>query len=526
MNTKALKIISLILVIVSFLTIPVFASTPTDAKIQGDANFDGKLSVVDAKLILKSVAKMVSFTSEQKEIADMNADGKITVVDAKRVLKVIIGLSPDAPDPTPAPAPAPNPAPTPSKPKQEKVNLITPYENHGLGKKRMVEITAEYAETVPASTNNDNSNPKYSAFLKGTFDYVDGECTYDGEKYYILASGTKVLKKETKTFDGYVMPKNKLSSYDVESKKKSTDLVITTDWKVPYIATIKGQDYFTGYSSKPFNVSSFTGSYVDFVFRFTSKASGSFDIKNSSVVKSTKWFTNSEKGTATLRVYLKNEGKYYGYRAYYSEYNRLVLSFNETPNIDNAVVTLDAGHGGNDSGAVGANGTYEATINLKIAKYAKTYLEEKGIKVKMTRTENKSRSLDSRQLYARQSKGDMFVAIHNNSNNSSSLSGTEVYYFSPFSQPLASKVHSRLVTAWKDIYKNNSTMLNKVNPADGGVRYYAFIVTRVEECPAILVECGYLSNSTECGKLCDDNVQKKMAKAIADGIVDYYKAQK
>lgn len=512
MKKNALKIISFVLVILTLSGISVFAA-PSDVKIQGDANLDGKLSVIDAKLILKNVANLTTFSEEQTLAADMNGDGKITVVDAKRILKIIAGLSPDAPDSVP-------------KPQQDKVTLLTPYQNHGLGKKKMTVITAEFAETVPASTKNDNSNPKYSPELKGTFDYIDDECTYDGQNYYILASGTKILKENAKEFQGYVMPKNKVSSYGTESTKNSTDLIVTVDWKVPFIATVKGQDYFTGYSNKPYNVTSFTGSYVDFVFRFTSSASGSFDIKNSAIVKGTKWFTDSEKGTATLRVYLKTAGKYYGYRAYYSEYNRLVLSFNETPTLSGAVVTLDAGHGGNDSGAVGANGTYESTINLKIAKYTKSYLEEKGVKVKMTRTDNSSKSLETRQLYAKQSKGDMFVAIHSNSSTSSATSGTEVYYYSAFSQPLALKVHNRLVSAWKGIYQSNSTMFNKVKPSDGGVRFFPFRVIRIEECPAVLIECGYLSNSTECSKLCNDDVQKKMAKAIADGIIDYYNAQK
>ena len=65
-------------------------------------------------------------------------------------------------------------------------------------------------------------------------------------------------------------------------------------------------------------------------------------------------------------------------------------------------------------------------------------------------------------------------------------------------------------------------MYNKVVAPDGGVRYYPFRVTRIEECPAVLVECGYLSNPTECAYACDDNVNSRMAKAIAQGIEDYF----
>ena len=64
-------------------------------------------------------------------------------------------------------------------------------------------------------------------------------------------------------------------------------------------------------------------------------------------------------------------------------------------------------------------------------------------------------------------------------------------------------------------------MQSRIVPADGGVRYYPFKVTRIEECPAVLIECGYLSNGTECSRLCLPAVQESMADAIARGILLY-----
>lgn len=99
--------------------------------------------------------------------------------------------------------------------------------------------------------------------------------------------------------------------------------------------------------------------------------------------------------------------------------------------------------------------------------------------------------------------------------------GTEVYYYRAFSQPLASSVHKSLVSAWREIYKGNAAMTNKIVPKDGGVRYYPFRVTRIEECPAVLVECGYLSNTTECNAVCQPANQEKLAGAVANGILRY-----
>ena len=67
-------------------------------------------------------------------------------------------------------------------------------------------------------------------------------------------------------------------------------------------------------------------------------------------------------------------------------------------------------------------------------------------------------------------------------------------------------------------------MLNKVVPNDGGVRFYPFKVTRIEECPAVLVECGYLSNATECGALALPQNQEKLAEAVSNGIIRYLQA--
>lgn len=200
---------------------------------------------------------------------------------------------------------------------------------------------------------------------------------------------------------------------------------------------------------------------------------------------------------------------------------RLLAFRNRPTSVNSAVVALDPGHGGNDPGAIGVNGVYESTVNLRIAALVKQRLEAQGVRVVILRTGNTTLSLDDRRKLARQSGADLFVAIHNNSSTSGKTSGTEVYYYRAFSQPLASNVHKSLVSAWREIYKGNAAMTDKIVPKDGGVRYYPFRVTRIEECPAVLVECGYLSNTTECNAVCQPANQEKLAGAIASGILRY-----
>lgn len=398
------------------------------------------------------------------------------------------------------------------------VNVLSPYVDHQKGNALMCIVNTDYAETVPANTADDKSNPEYTPLIKGTVDYIKSEAVYDNTEYYILLSGTKVEKKNVSSFNGYVMPTNTAT---VSSNERST-AEITMNWKVPFYSVLRKQSYYTGYSGRKFNVSSFTSKYIDFVFKYTNAADGSVKFSKSSVVSSAEWVNVGDDGTATLRVHLKNSGKFYGYKAYYSSDNRLILRFNEKPQTKGATVVIDPGHGGKDCGAIAVNGTYESKLNLSLALKVKANLESKGYNVKILRTGDTGKTLDERQALARSQGGDIFVSLHHNSSPSSSLSGTEVYYYRAYSKPLASSIHARLANEWRSVYSGNPNMYNKVVAPDGGVRYYPFRVTRIEECPAVLVECGYLSNPTECAYACDDNVNSRMAKAIAQGIEDYF----
>lgn len=401
------------------------------------------------------------------------------------------------------------------------VQVLMPSTDYGRGKARILQVTATEAETVPASTADDKSSPLYTPFLKGTYDYIVGTGTYDGDSYYITKSGCKVETCNAKAFDGFVLPTNTISAYKGYTDGE-TNLILTMNWKVPFLSELREQRYYNGYSGRVFNVTSSTASYIDFKFFYTNAAEGSFDLSGSNVLQNAEWVNVGKDGTATLRIYLREKGKFYGYRAYYSSDNRLVLAFRNRPtSVNSAVVALDPGHGGNDPGAIGVNGVYESTVNLRIAALVKQKLEAQGVRVVILRTGNTTISLDDRRKLARQSGADLFVAIHNNSSTSGKTSGTEVYYYRAFSQPLASSVHASLVSAWREIYKGNAAMTDKIVPQDGGVRYYPFRVTRIEECPAVLVECGYLSNTTECNAVCQPANQEKLAGAIANGILRY-----
>lgn len=401
------------------------------------------------------------------------------------------------------------------------VTLLSPKDNHKNGMASMCIVKKNYAEVVPAATADDRSDPRYSPELEGTVDYITGECKFDNQEYYTLLSGVKIAKKNVEPVTGYIMPMNTVSSVNVNG----SSMALTMNWKVPFVSELKEQSYFTGHASRAFNVKEFTSSYIDFVFKYTNAVKDSASFADSSVVSHAQWIDVGKDGTSTLRVFFKRRGVYYGYKAYYSSDNRLVISFKEKPVYGNTLVAIDVGHGGKDCGAIGANGVYESEINLKIANEVKSRLEAKGVRVKLTRCSDEFYSLDERQDFARASGADLFVALHNNSSETPTLSGTEVYYYRANSLQLAKNIHSRLVKSWKGIYSDNSIFSEKIVPEDGGVRFYPFQVTRIEECPAVLVECGYLSNPTECSMLCMPENQHLLGEAVAEGIWDYLSLQ-
>lgn len=402
--------------------------------------------------------------------------------------------------------------------------LKTAYQNHGLGTALMCEILKDFAETTPADTADDKSSPLYRPLLKGTFDYVTSIATYDDEMHYILASGRKVYAKDVKLItNGSKLPANNLSVQSSKTKDE-TEFIIKTDWLVPVSALISPQNYYTGYQSRTFNVQSFTGEYLDLTFYYTAAATGSFNVRGSDVIQSAKWVNVGVNNTATLRLQLKTAGNFYGYALTVTDNGEYKITVkNRDTGMKNKVIFLDAGHGGDDPGAIGVYSTiYESHQNLLIAKKVKAQLESMGASVLMTRESDASVSLDDRMLMARQRGADAFVSIHHDASTSSVNSGTHTFYYNAFSMPLAQSIHNNMVNAYvkNQIVPQNSAESRQI---DQKIKFYPFAVTRIEECPSVLVECGYLTNAANANGLLTASNQDAIAAAIANGIKEYFK---
>jgi N-acetylmuramoyl-L-alanine amidase len=175
-----------------------------------------------------------------------------------------------------------------------------------------------------------------------------------------------------------------------------------------------------------------------------------------------------------------------------------------------AVVVIDPGHGGSDRGGMPGQRLPEKGFTLDTAKrLARVLRSGTGIKVVLTRADDTFVSLTERTNIANQYAGRdaVFVSIHFNAGRREGAYGIETYYNNQRGYRLAALVHPRVIRAMASI--------------DRGVRYRGYSVLRKNRLPAILVECGFLTNPAEAARISDFNSRERLARAIADAIVRY-----
>lgn len=198
----------------------------------------------------------------------------------------------------------------------------------------------------------------------------------------------------------------------------------------------------------------------------------------------------------------------------------IVVAQNKTQELLSKVIYLDSGHGGKDSGAYYKN-VRESDLNLEITKKVSKVLKEEGAIVYLTRygdydlavnnAWNRKRSdLSRRANIINNSECDLYLSIHLNAEDSGTLYGAEAYYdtINPENEKLAKifQEEFKKILGTKREYKENST------------KYLQRRVSR----PGLLLEVGFLSNSTERALLMSDTYQNKIALAIKNATITYF----
>ena len=184
-----------------------------------------------------------------------------------------------------------------------------------------------------------------------------------------------------------------------------------------------------------------------------------------------------------------------------------------TKGLRRKIIVIDPGHGGKESGSVGPTGIPEKDINLKIALYLKTLLEEKGAIVFMTRDDDSFVGLYERVDFAREKDADILLSIHNNAlpdgQNPYITHGTTTYYYQMQAKTFA------------DIMQNS--LLKRTGFNNLGTKTGSFVLTRPSMPISLLVEVGFMINPFEYEKLIDENFQKQCALGLKEGLENYFK---
>jgi|LSQX01.1.fsa_nt_gb N-acetylmuramoyl-L-alanine amidase len=206
--------------------------------------------------------------------------------------------------------------------------------------------------------------------------------------------------------------------------------------------------------------------------------------------------------------------------------NLNVIQINADDVAEMPVVVIDAGHGGADGGASSFDGTSEKNINLAIALKLEKILNSMGISTVMTRTQDisihdddaktlrqkKVSDIHNRLKIIEQNDDAIFVSIHLNHFSSPSSHGTQVFYSTNnnLGEALASNIQASVINF---LQPDNKRKIKKA-----GTNIYLLYHAPI---PAVMVECGFLSNYNDTQKLKDVKYQSQMAFSITHGILEY-----
>ncbi len=397
-----------------------------------------------------------------------------------------------------------------------------------VGSGLIATVVQNYAETFNGKTTDDYSNPSNSYLPKGTQDYCSTNIVKNnGNTYYKLRCGKRIYtvsnpdksyaRTVATTSVGKLPNSNKLSVLSFKTEKQYSFLTLKTEWKAPFEFELLNQSYRK--TKCGYTTDKTTFSYIDITFNYASKFEGEIKLpKNHPIFESAKIIKN--KSDYTLRLKLKKVGAFYGWDAYYDSEGNLVFRFLNPAKMESEnslkgiSVYVDVGHGGSDPGAPAPYSPKrdESACNLTLALSLKKELEKLGATVLINRTNNSTGyTPPERMQHLRNANADYCIAIHHDSNRSSSYKGFMTAYFTPFSKSAANYIFKQ--TKKTGLYKKY-----------WDVEAHYYYVSRVTSCPAVLTENGFMSNKADYKNITNTAAVNKKAKALALGVLDYFRS--
>ncbi|MBE9004899.1 N-acetylmuramoyl-L-alanine amidase [Fortiea sp. LEGE XX443] len=351
--------------------------------------------------------------------------------------------------------------------------------------------------TVDAGVARTGPSTDYSRLTplpKGTQAAVTGR---EGE-WLRLDYGAWINSKETRLLPGAVPPRSIIRSVGYRRLPGVTEMVFPLQFPVP--ANVEQGD-------KTFTLTLYNTTAQTDIIR----------LDDDPVISRLDW-QQVAPGQVEYTFNLK-KAQQWGYQLRY-EGTTLVLALRHPPAIKNRrqqplsgiKIVLDPGHGGKESGATGPTGYLEKDVNLTVSKLLRENLEQLGATVVMTRDSDKDVSLPERQAIISQEKPAIALSIHYNSlpdnGDAENTKGVGMFWYHPQAHNLAVFMHNYLV--------------KKLNRPSYGVFWNNLALTRPAAAPSVLLELGFMSNPDEFEWVTNPQEQKKLAKALAKGLVEWF----
>ncbi len=204
------------------------------------------------------------------------------------------------------------------------------------------------------------------------------------------------------------------------------------------------------------------------------------------------------------------------------------------------IIVIDPGHGGQEFGARGPDGTLEKTVTLELARLLADNLGRE-YKVVLTRTDDYLVDLVNRTSLANHLNADVFISIHTGASFAHSTAGITLFFYQNFSKPdpgqnqnpsfvdqkhnkpiLWKNVQSRYLKKSQSLARAIDSRLKNINPSQSRIEGCPLAVLQGAAMPAVLIEVGYLTNPAEEKKLRDDRFMMDLAEQISKGIEDFF----
>lgn len=396
-------------------------------------------------------------------------------------------------------------------------------------------VNKDYVETFDGATLEDWSRPTNAYFPKGTTDVIKNTVSLGNTRYYLLGCGRRVYASDVTTYiENGKITANTLDNEIVEVSANYTILKLDSTWRIPYNLQLLPQQYADapGTPSKQpsYSINKYgqTTQYIDITFSYTTKVPAAApDMSGSPLFSKAEW-RDGGNNTVVLRLTLRETGQFYGYSVVWDNDGALQFSFkhphgiaknpSSTP-LKGVRIVVDPGHGGNSSGTYGTiDGLYEKTLTLTYANILKDKLQALGATVVMTRTTDvnpDNPDMSSRTVHARNNGTDLLLSVHMNGASAQSASGCSLHYFNEYSYA----VTRSMTDAMRQVEKAYGTG-NRSEPC----AWSPFFLARVHDCPAVLIEYGFMTNSKNMDLLINKTYQDKIVQATVDGVLKYFQS--